>query len=434
MQLFSDEELQSFLSIPVRGFTRENSRPFNAWRKSHSGNIDKVITVIIDNMKHNGYLMTSKKEAAYRIVYKRIILDLFIAYSQDKSMTVHIGRADSNYSNGTEYHQAGLRYTSTINVIEHLWNMGLIHMSRGQHDSPEGKELNRGTMAAESKLIDLIRATGLSPKEIHIDKPEIILRDASGRVVEHKETRQVKQWKANVKAINEHISKTDVTLDLTELERAALLTERGHLPDLTANRLYRVFKHDFAQGGRFYGHWIQGLSPELRGRVLIDGESIVELDFCNIHARLAYSIAGAAAPAGDLYQINDATPGQREIAKKALLLGFNADTPTRLCRAVANEFRKKHICLKWDQIREVIAGVSAKHKAIKGFIGSGIGLQLQFIDSQICEHVLLDLMSKEIVALPIHDSFLVQRRHENELHQAMNEASKRTIGVEIPIK
>lgn len=50
----------------------------------------------------------------------------------------------------------------------------------------------------------------------------------------------------------------------------------------------------------------------------------------------------------------------------------------------------------------------------------GVGLQLQYLDSQIAEYVMLDLLKEGITCLPVHDSFIVDRRFVNKLQDAMN--------------
>jgi hypothetical protein len=45
----------------------------------------------------------------------------------------------------------------------------------------------------------------------------------------------------------------------------------------------------------------------------------------------------------------------------------------------------------------------------------------------MAERVLVDLLKKNVVTLPIHDSFIVQKRHEGILRQAMDAAYERVL-------
>lgn len=70
----------------------------------------------------------------------------------------------------------------------------------------------------------------------------------------------------------------------------------------------------------------------------------------------------------------------------------------------------------------------AKHKAVADHMNRGFGIKLQNIDSHITENILLRLTSKNIPVIPIHDSFIVQIKHEAELKRAMTEEYEKVIG------
>ena len=57
---------------------------------------------------------------------------------------------------------------------------------------------------------------------------------------------------------------------------------------------------------------------------------------------------------------------------------------------------------------------------------------VQYADSQIAERVMLTLAKQEIVSLPVHNSFVVQARHETVLVEAMQEAFQWKCGV-VPV-
>ena len=43
---------------------------------------------------------------------------------------------------------------------------------------------------------------------------------------------------------------------------------------------------------------------------------------------------------------------------------------------------------------------------------SGAGVKLQAIDADMAERVLVELLTRNVVAFPIHNSFIVQKSHE----------------------
>ncbi len=53
---------------------------------------------------------------------------------------------------------------------------------------------------------------------------------------------------------------------------------------------------------------------------------------------------------------------------------------------------------------------------------SGVGIDLQYIDSQITEKIIEHFMPRNIVVLPIHDSYIIMMDHVDELRDVMNRA------------
>ena len=64
--------------------------------------------------------------------------------------------------------------------------------------------------------------------------------------------------------------------------------------------------------------------------------------------------------------------------------------------------------------------LTKKHPLIAEQLNSGVGLKAQYIDSQIAEAVMLELMKEDIVALPVHDSFIVPAGYQSALEASMN--------------
>ena len=64
----------------------------------------------------------------------------------------------------------------------------------------------------------------------------------------------------------------------------------------------------------------------------------------------------------------------------------------------------------------------SKHPKIKHYIDQKIGLQLHCEDISIADVIMSFCNKSGIVALPIHDSFIVKKRHKDELIQIMTRA------------
>ena len=75
------------------------------------------------------------------------------------------------------------------------------------------------------------------------------------------------------------------------------------------------------------------------------------------------------------------------------------------------------------------AAISKRHPAIVHLFGTGVGLQLMRQEADILVAVLLELKSRDIFALPIHDAILVEPRFEQDATMVMKAVFKRRVGL-----
>ena len=172
-----------------------------------------------------------------------------------------------------------------------------------------------------------------------------------------------------------------------------------------------VFNNNFRQGGRIYGGWWQCAPKADRRQSTFDGDPVVELDHAQLYPRL-YWRSGRRLE-GDAYTL----PGwERDDAKLAFNVLVNAGSYPEAVGAIAQKLKGGNR----KQAAQLIAALKDRHGAIPRFFHSGAGLKLQAIDADMAERVLAELLKRNVVALPIHDSFLVQKRHEGLLREAMD--------------
>ncbi len=186
---------------------------------------------------------------------------------------------------------------------------------------------------------------------------------------------------------------------------------RFRLADLA---LFRVFNKDFKHGGRFYGSIHMELPREFRPSIEIDGEKTVELDFSGLHIRMLYHRKGIAY-AGDPYDLGGYP---REIFKEPSLMMVNAKSEMAAKRSIYQHLRTKtnshgrSFLMKdcdgivWRFTQTLMDAFKEKHAQIAGDFFAGVGLELQFLDSEIMEAILKRLLKLGLVALPMHDSIV----------------------------
>ena len=74
-----------------------------------------------------------------------------------------------------------------------------------------------------------------------------------------------------------------------------------------------------------------------------------------------------------------------------------------------------------------------KHEPIKKYFCTGIGIKLQYLDSQIAEEVMLHFSKAGFAILPLHDSFIIHHGCEEALNESMNKAFFSMFGVECQV-
>jgi hypothetical protein len=168
-------------------------------------------------------------------------------------------------------------------------------------------------------------------------------------------------------------------------------------------------------GGRLYGAFWQQLPKKARERLQLNGRSVIELDFPTLHPRLLYAQTGHSLD-GDAYDIKD---WDRPLVKAAFNILVNANTRQKAVAAIAEQIGGAGA---FKTAADLVSDICEAHSTISNAFGSGAGLRLQRIDADIAERVLLDLQKQGIVALPIHDSFIVEEHHNGALQSAMDEA------------
>lgn len=193
--------------------------------------------------------------------------------------------------------------------------------------------------------------------------------------------------------------------------------------------LYRSFaRGDFMYGGRFYTPIFQSIPSVWRNTITIDGEDTVELDYSAHHIRLLYhkeKIDFVGEPY--LYSKDDIEhKDERIINKYIMMISINAKDRKSAISAIFTAIKmdkasgkynsvvpsKTEITIAYDKFLE-------HHKPIAKYVGNDAGIKLQKLDSEIMNLILIELTKKGIVALPVHDSVIVQKRFEKELKEEM---------------
>jgi hypothetical protein len=207
-----------------------------------------------------------------------------------------------------------------------------------------------------------------------------------------------------------------------------------------APKVHRVFNNnELTYGGRFYSASFQSLKCDSRSQILINGESVTELDFKSLHISLLYSIDGKPTPKGDLYDLYNGNKLLRKAVKLMFNIAINAKSIVAAKRALYNKFSPvrnnselKSLLAEMNKTGltayMLLEEIKRRHPDIAHYLHSGKGIELQCLDSQIAMKILNHFTSQGIPCLPVHDSFIIQHRYQDGLMKVMKDAYLETTG------
>ena len=325
-----------------------------------------------------------------------------IAYSRNKDF----------YRTPRRYRLTAFSYRNVVGSVDELVAMGWL----GTWIVP--KHSKTGWQSVLWAPPALLEAVSLPKQVIYAPGQLIRLRDADKRLIDYRETAFTRKKRRNLQGLNESLAELDITLPGAELRQNCLIF-RGKdgvsAVNMARNQLYRVFNGNFRQGGRSYGHFVQGIPSEERKRLLFDGEPTLEADYKAIHAVLAYKKVGKRLPP-DPYDVDGY---ERAQSKRAFQIALNAPTEAKAVGAIA-----KHVFPRQPRkAKGCLAAVKAKNRPIEPLFGSGVGSLLQRQDADIMENVQTGLNQRGIVGVPVHDSAIVKAKNIGVLQEEMARAA-----------
>ena len=269
-----------------------------------------------------------------------------------------------------------------------------------------------------------------------LDQETIILRNNLGADkvdVDYEDTPKTEGFRSNLRLINDCFTKhwADLRIkdkEIEKLSRRLELNSDKYPIDLSKRTLTRIFANgSFKEGGRFYRGWWQNVPSEYRKFITIDEDVTTEYDFSQLSPHMLYFAYNHKLGEEDAYgRVLDGE--HRDVVKKA----FNAMVQS------SSQLNKKPTSLNmdgldmsWGDLRQRILEA---HKPIKDQFFCGIGNKLQFVDSGIAESVMLHFAKQHLVALPIHDSFIMREQYAGELEEAMRRGFYNEFQADIPLK
>lgn len=227
--------------------------------------------------------------------------------------------------------------------------------------------------------------------------------------------------------------------------------------------LHAVYSGDLLHGGRLYTSTFFGVQQrksKLRPFITINGEETVELDFSGLSIRMLYAKIGKPYEPDPYTVVVDKFPtlshGEkpviRSFLKKVLQAIINSDSQADAVSSgnyelyvVCSDNSEAEVDEGSDQpktkdilrthgikVKDLVLAFQECHESISRFFNSGIGLELQYLDSQIALRVIDSFNRKLIPVLSIHDSFIVQSRYRDQLYRIMSQSYMSVMDTQYP--
>ncbi len=215
----------------------------------------------------------------------------------------------------------------------------------------------------------------------------------------------------------DHPSLTPLQVDGAYLSR---LKGRNRRILCSQRRLTRVFSRSMRGCGRWFHGWWMLLPAHQRAKILINGEPVDEYDYSSCHLRLALAAYGQTYPLNeDPYKCFATGCHSRKHVKLAINVMFNAPSIRSAIRATVAGIGREPSSETIRDVGALMTQIVERFPKLQSLFYSRIGLRLMFIESEIMRHNLADLLSEDIVALPIHDSAIALARHHDRLRHVM---------------
>ncbi|MBT3308110.1 MAG: hypothetical protein HOL04_09180 [Gammaproteobacteria bacterium] len=392
-------------------------------------NAEQAIQIIFNELSQtNAYRKSDRRK------FKAAALPLIADLLSNPNRWHIYSRNNSGAPQSSQYLPYPISNLFVIRAVDALIESKLINHEMGWKDRNTGLG-RKSVFQATSKVATLL--TGLQPEFKSIPPDVVVLnepgewghgRKFKGKAIAYSDNRLTRDERNFLTKYNQLLSKTEIT--------ETIYTPEGIQQIRHHTSLRRIFSGDWNHGGRYYcfhGGY-QTFKGYRRRQLLIEGMPVCEIDYSAHHLRLCYALDGldygAIHGAGDdPYMLPGMDRSLRFITKKIVLIAINHTNPVGAIKTIESTLIDKHgeDVLNGINIASIYDQFMIKHRHIEHWFCSDAGSRLQRIDSDIMRYILEQCYQLGIVALPVHDSVVVNQHERLQVIQIMNDAYRLVI-------
>ena len=371
-----------------------------------------------------------------KILIKILFNALYLSYFSIPKEEVSVPLTAQYYSG------AKIGYRIIKKVVDTLTSEKLITIKYGNEYSGKVSRIKPSSKLA--KIFDEIGFRWRYYKPVKDDN--IIIRSEDKKTnIPLPNNKQIKEQQDKLQKYNELLSNHCIALDLDDSQLKEIEVEikqqqkrKSIEPIYSLNfsrvHLRRIYsKGKTNLGGRFYGGWWQSLPSIYRPHITIDDYKTVEVDYSTMSLRLLYAREGKKVPLSrDMYDLGlKGSSEYLKTARKLIKVFINAilnDSKGNF-RLNADDYKKLELTHK-----ELTELVNKHHQPIKHHFGTGVGLELMYLDSILAERLMEWFTYNNVILLPIHDSFIIRAGYVFSLEEQMKIEFKRLVAADIKVK
>ena len=335
---------------------------------------------------------------------------------------IAISRDRNFYTRTRRYRHPALTYTHTLSALHALSEAGAIEEQRAR---PSSCSIFQSRYRLTPLFIEKLQIRSM--QDLSFLPFEVVkLRDSEKRLIDYRDSAKTRAMRREVLVHNEAIGSIEISLNSPDwpIDNRGLLRNGQRVINPRKLSLFRIFNSGWRYGGRLYGGFWQNLPSENRKQLRIGGAPVVEHDFDFIHPTLMAAIADVDLGGQDPYVLPNFA---RPLVKSAFNILLNAPTMTSARRAIGLKLRSAGKNIDVCEVGELVQAIQGQHSQFNRFWGTGLGLRLQRIDSDLCTRILARMRAVGVVGLPVHDSFLVPANASGLLLEAMETELDETV-------
>jgi hypothetical protein len=448
-----------------------HSRPLDVHTWSHYPEINKVVDTVFNTFSDDDKNLIRGRSnnigrASGKTHLKVILLDLYVAWLTDPTLSIGVGMSNASYVVNSRYN--ALYISPRIRPIVHiLHKIGFIDLVNGSNDRTGSGNNNHTTrIRAAGPLHLLFAEMGLEIFQIdsHHQKECIILKDldtdeegntikitvngkkkkVKSKPVEYDDNEFTNHARSILSRYNQLLSETYIDilfLDEPFITRTNKYNKIQKIPINQQNKFVRrIFsRRKWDKNGRFYGGWWQQIPSHLRRQIAINNLPTVEVDYKGLHASILAAEHGQYNKTGDIYSLGDQVfehfdlKKQRQLVKFLVLTAINAKDKGSAFSAFRSgcPTGTPEKSLKNLQLEQLLTAFINKHPYLEENLCNDEGIRLMFLDSQITSIIIETFTDMKKPILSIHDSYIVQTTDTDLLREIMKKASLSVVGVDL---